>query len=87
VSKQCKSYSFLADSSATVEALPYLDKVIHEILRFDAPVPGTIRMANVDCVVPLSKPVQGRDGSLIENVRLSKGQEIFIRKHSVPLPC
>ncbi|KIJ12886.1 hypothetical protein PAXINDRAFT_100954 [Paxillus involutus ATCC 200175] len=37
--------------------LPYLDAVVHEILRLHPPIPETTRMAIEDDVVPLSNPV------------------------------
>lgn len=76
----CESFvRNLTDSSAVVEALPYLDKVLHESLRFDMPVPGTVRQAQRDAVIPLSKPVQGRDGKMMDTVSVQKGQDIFLR--------
>lgn len=59
-----------------MNALPYLDKVVREILRFDGPVPGTERCAARDIVIPLGQPVRGRDGTLIDAVTVPKGTEI-----------
>jgi cytochrome P450 len=78
---ECLSIDDPRPPLATVEALPYLDKCLHEILRFDGPVPGTIRQAMVDAVIPLSKPIKGVDGTLLETVHVPKGQEIFIREY------
>lgn len=49
-------------------------------MRFDPPLPQVVRTAAVDCVVPLSKPVVGRDGKLITELRVSKGTDIVIRE-------
>ncbi|TXT04309.1 hypothetical protein VHUM_04196 [Vanrija humicola] len=65
-------------SEAVVNALPFLDKVVHESLRLDSPVPGTIRMANEDMVVPFGTPLQGRDGKMIDSVLVKKGVHIFL---------
>ncbi|KAL1407956.1 hypothetical protein Q8F55_004753 [Vanrija albida] len=65
-------------SEAVVNALPFLDKIVHESLRLDSPVPGTIRMANKDMVVPFGTPVQGRDGKMIDSVLLKKGVHVFM---------
>jgi cytochrome P450 len=62
--------------------LPYLDKVVHEILRLDPPVAGTPRMASRDCVVPLENPVMGRDGKLMDSLKLRKGDQIYLRECS-----
>ena len=61
-----------------LNALPYLDKFVHESLRFDNPVPGTIRVATTDSVIPLGSPVRGRDGTMVESVTIKKGTEVFI---------
>lgn len=57
-------------------ALPYLDKVTREILRMDAPVPGAPRIAAADVVVPLQTPIRGRDGKMMDSVKLRKGDQI-----------
>jgi cytochrome P450 len=45
-----------------LNALPYLEKVVREVLRLHAPVVGTIRCAMEDTVVPVSKPYVDRFG-------------------------
>lgn len=67
-------------SEAVVNAMPFLDKIVHESLRLDSPVPGTIRKANKDMVVPFGSPVQGRDGKMIDSVLLKKGVHVFMRR-------
>jgi hypothetical protein len=61
--------------------MPYLGAVVHEGLRLLSPVQGTIREANEDVVIPLGTPVKGRDGEMMDHVKLSKGTGIFIRKY------
>lgn len=39
-----------------LNALPFLDAVVRETMRFHTPVPGTARMALEDTVLPLSEP-------------------------------
>jgi len=51
-----------------LNSLPYLDAVVREVLRLHAPVGSTIRMANKDDVLPLSTPVKGKDGRLLEGI-------------------
>ncbi|KAK7038722.1 hypothetical protein VNI00_010606 [Paramarasmius palmivorus] len=47
--------------------LPYLEAVCKESLRF----------ANRDCILPLATPITATDGSLITEIPISKGQEIY----------
>lgn len=65
-------------SLETLNSLPYMDAVIRETLRLNAPAPGTLREAKQDTVIPLSMPVIGRDGKQINNVRINKGTVVFI---------
>lgn len=65
--------------SETLNSLPYMDAVIRETLRLNAPAPGTLREAKQDTVIPLSMPVIGRDGKQINSVRINKGTVVFIR--------
>ncbi|GMK57994.1 hypothetical protein CspeluHIS016_0500260 [Cutaneotrichosporon spelunceum] len=61
-----------------LNALPYLDKVIHEGLRIDPPVPGGIRVASKDYVIPLGEPILGRDGKMMSSIEVPAGTDIFI---------
>ncbi|WVQ86034.1 hypothetical protein IAT38_008202 [Cryptococcus sp. DSM 104549] len=61
-----------------LNSLPYLDAVIREVLRLSSPAPSTIREATGEYVIPLSIPVVGRDGKLVESVHVKKGTKIFI---------
>ncbi|CAA7271444.1 unnamed protein product [Cyclocybe aegerita] len=61
-----------------LNALPYLDMVVRETLRLHAPVPATIRVAVEDDVIPLSIPVTARDGSVLREIRVRKGQTMDI---------
>ncbi|KAK4689389.1 hypothetical protein P7C73_g726, partial [Tremellales sp. Uapishka_1] len=65
-------------SSETLASLPYLDAVVREVLRLLPPVPSTVRSAAEDAIIPLGTPVSGRDGTLIENVKVGKGTLIYI---------
>ncbi|KAJ3514175.1 hypothetical protein NLJ89_g2525 [Agrocybe chaxingu] len=61
-----------------LNALPYLDMVVRETLRVHAPVPSTIRVAVEDDVLPLSIPVAAKDGSVLREIRVQKGQTMLI---------
>ncbi|EPQ51721.1 cytochrome P450 [Gloeophyllum trabeum ATCC 11539] len=61
-----------------LNALPYLDAVIREMLRIHAPVPMTARVAMKDDVIPLSKPFVDRYGKTQDVIRISKGDSIAV---------
>ncbi|KAJ7486927.1 cytochrome P450 [Mycena latifolia] len=61
-----------------LNALPYLDCVVRETLRIHAPVPGTVRCAAQDDVVPLATPFTDVDGVVHESLKVTKGQTIMI---------
>ncbi|KAJ7120541.1 cytochrome P450 [Mycena crocata] len=61
-----------------LNALPYLDCVVREVLRVWAPVTGTSRIAMRDDVVPLSAPYTDVTGAVHETLSIRKGQLIFI---------
>ncbi|KAF7771573.1 hypothetical protein Agabi119p4_5884 [Agaricus bisporus var. burnettii] len=60
-------------------SLPYLDAVCRETLRLFPPVnyPG-VRIAIRDAVVPLSKPIIGKNGEEIREIIIPKGTNIMI---------
>lgn len=47
-----------------LNALPYLDAVVHESLRLDSPVPMSSRVATANAVIPLSKPITLTNGEV-----------------------
>ena len=52
-----------------LSALPYLDAVVRETLRIHAPVPATTRVAVQDDILPLSTPVQDKNGKMLDSIR------------------
>ncbi|KAM5540661.1 hypothetical protein V8D89_005692 [Ganoderma adspersum] len=62
--------------------LPYLDAVVHEILRLHAPLNVTTRVAAKDDVIPLSAPLRLPTGELVDSVTITEGQEV-----TVPISC
>jgi len=52
-----------------LNALPYLDAVVRETLRFHSPAPETGRMAVKDDVLPLDKPVTDVNGVVHGEIR------------------
>jgi hypothetical protein len=73
---------WLMRDSDTVSALPYMDAVVREGLRLLPPAPSTVREASEDSVVPLGTPIKGRDGKMMESIRINKGTTIFVRESS-----
>ncbi|KAJ6556137.1 cytochrome P450 [Mycena capillaripes] len=59
--------------------LPYLDAVLHEVLRLYPPVsPALFRDAVNDTVLPLSSPIIGVDGTVMHSIIVPKGTSIYI---------
>ncbi|KAG7441583.1 cytochrome P450 [Guyanagaster necrorhizus] len=57
-------------------SLPYLDAVVHEILRMHPPVFETTRMAAEDDVLPLATPVVTKAGKTVNSLFIAKGTVI-----------
>ncbi|GLB33170.1 putative cytochrome p450 [Lyophyllum shimeji] len=53
--------------------LPYLDSVVHEVLRLHPPVSDTSRVATEDDIIPLSTPVVTTSGEIVSTVVVKKG--------------
>ncbi|KAF9048762.1 cytochrome P450 [Panaeolus papilionaceus] len=60
----------------TLSALPYLDAVCRETLRMYPPLIATMRQ--FDTVLPLSQPIKTKDGKLISEIPLSKGNDVLV---------
>ncbi|KIJ58857.1 hypothetical protein HYDPIDRAFT_101898 [Hydnomerulius pinastri MD-312] len=63
--------------------LPYLDAVVHEILRIHPPVPEFTRIALEDDVIPLSEPVRTKSGKLVDSLSIAKGTLLAISIPSI----
>lgn len=68
----------------TLNSLEYLDAVVHEILRLNAPVPSTRRDATHAATIPLTNPVKGRDGKMIHEITIPKNSAILVCKSRLP---
>ncbi|KAJ7615888.1 cytochrome P450 [Roridomyces roridus] len=58
--------------------LPYLDGFIRETLRLYPPIPLMSRIVTQDCILPLSRPIQGLDGKMMGCIPLQKGTGVYI---------
>lgn len=64
-----------------IDNLPYLDAVVRETLRFCPPIHSSIRVASADDHIPISHPMQMRDGTVLqpgETFRIRKGSYVHI---------
>ena len=63
---------------ADFEAMPYLQAVLKEILRFYPAVPHTFRQPLHDDVLPLSKPIRTRSGKVITEIPIAAGTSLIL---------
>ncbi|KAJ7198930.1 cytochrome P450 [Mycena rebaudengoi] len=72
----------------TLEALHFLDGVVRETLRLIPPVHGTVRVATIDDLIPVSESVVLRDGKIIredEHIQIRKGSFVHIPIEGISL--
>ncbi|KAF8483513.1 cytochrome P450 [Russula ochroleuca] len=58
--------------------LPYLDAVCKETLRLYAPVTQLHRVPRRNSIIPLSRPVLGRDGQMIDCIQVQAGTMVVL---------
>ncbi|KAI0752821.1 cytochrome P450 [Daedaleopsis nitida] len=63
---------------ADFEAMPYLQAVLKEILRFYPAVPHTFRQSLHDDVLPLSKPITTRSGKTVSEIPIRAGLRLIL---------
>ncbi|KAJ6599775.1 cytochrome P450 [Mycena vulgaris] len=57
----------------SAESLPYLERVVREVMRVHSPVAFTFRTAMEDDVLPLAKPFVNTRGKLCDSIPVRKG--------------
>ncbi|KAG7096289.1 hypothetical protein E1B28_003736 [Marasmius oreades] len=70
------------DDLMTSDKSPYLDAVVHEVLRLHPPLAETTRVATEDDVLPLSAPITTKDGREVMSLSIAKGTTV-----SSPISC
>ncbi|KZO98273.1 cytochrome P450 [Calocera viscosa TUFC12733] len=81
-SKLRAELSLVADETPSMDdlnALPYLDMVVKESLRFNSPVTATHRIAIQADVIPLLHPVVDRNGVVRDTVHVQAGDLVGIQ--------
>jgi hypothetical protein len=63
-----------------LNALPYLEGVVREVLRLYAPVSSTHRVAMDDAVIPLQKPFKDSHGIMQSSVRYVPGKPMSLTR-------
>ncbi|KAL1691618.1 cytochrome P450 [Schizophyllum commune] len=74
----CASRSDATLTAEAIHAMPYLNAVVKEILRFHSPVYSTSRTATQDDVIPLERPIFDQHGRPIFEVAVPKGTYVSI---------
>lgn len=62
----------------TLVNLPYLEAVCRETLRVYSPVPQIARVALDDMILPLSSPIIGVNGHMIESITVPKSTQLLL---------
>ncbi|KAI5998243.1 cytochrome P450 [Pisolithus albus] len=64
-------------------SLPYLDAVVHEVLRVHPPVVDLIRVAVENDIIPVSESVITKSGEVVDSVSVARGTLIGIPISSI----
>jgi len=65
-------------TAADMEAMPFLQAVVKEVLRFHPVLPNTLRCPEQDDVIPLSKPIATLSGKVIDRIPVRKGLRLVL---------
>ncbi|KAK0191730.1 cytochrome P450 [Armillaria mellea] len=64
-------------------SLPYLDAVVHEVLRTHPAVSETTRVAAEEDILPLATPVVTKSGETVDNIVVAKGTMLITPIHTL----
>ncbi|KAH8986065.1 cytochrome P450 [Lactarius hatsudake] len=64
-------------------SLPFLEAVCRETLRLYPPVPGVMRTARSDVVLPLSSPIRDVDGREVGEILVPKNTNVFAQIYNL----
>ncbi|KAI0321608.1 cytochrome P450 [Amylostereum chailletii] len=67
-----------APSMETLNAFPYMDAVVREVLRLYCPLPSIVRVAEEDDFIPTEHEWTDRHGVKRSGIPISKGDGIFV---------
>jgi hypothetical protein len=56
-------------SMEDLNALPYLDSCLREVLRLYAPVPAAARVVEEDAIIPLDTPIVDKNGVTLSEIQ------------------
>ncbi|KZP28280.1 cytochrome P450 [Athelia psychrophila] len=76
---ECLTMSTDTPSMEQLDSLTYLDWVVRETMRVYPPVPGSMRVAMKDDVIPLEEPFTDAHGIQHHSFRVPKGADIVIQ--------
>ncbi|KAG9000292.1 hypothetical protein FRB94_005554 [Tulasnella sp. JGI-2019a] len=73
-------FAFPDDSPSMVElnAMPFLNNVVKEILRLRPPVPNIRRTARSDTMIPLAQPIVDKNGKQVNEIFARRGDNFMI---------
>jgi len=66
------------DQLTNTESLPYLDALVHEVLRLHPALDTTIRTANSDDILPLTNPIVTATGETVSSLFIAKGTKVIV---------
>lgn len=66
------------NSLRDLDSLPYLDGVTREVLRLYSPAHSIPRTCTREDIITLGKPIQLRDGTWTEQIRIAAGDDVVI---------
>ena len=67
-----------------INNLAYLEAFTREVLRLYSAAASQIRTAAKTITLPLSEPVLGRDGRVMDTITIDKGSMVYMRRFLSP---